>query len=266
MNDAGLADLTSLVDTCNSLPGEDRSESLMRVLPELGATYQGAASSVAARFVQEAGACQNLAVDGFWQADPDPPASWRALIGVATARSLAQENASRLFIDFLAGGFTRRLTEVAFDTVAGGGQRAGMAYYQRVARPGCCAFCAMLASRGAQYCSERQALYAGSGPEGTESKLTGRFRNDGRPILKPGADGRGDGMRASRRAGEKFHDKCQCIAVPLAEGNQVELDHAAQSHFEIYQHARDQAEEAGVMTAQQKQKMILNLMRTSMGT
>lgn len=58
--------------------------------------------------------------------------------------------------------------------------------FVRVARPGACPFCLMLASRGAVYASEESATTVG----------TGR-------------------VRGTRQAGQSFHDNCRCFPSPV---------------------------------------------------
>lgn len=63
------------------------------------------------------------------------------------------------------------------------------AVWARVAQPGCCAFCALMATRGAAYGSATSA-----------TTVVGRGRA-GRP-------------RGTRELGDKYHDACRCVAVP----------------------------------------------------
>ena len=60
--------------------------------------------------------------------------------------------------------------------------------YRRVARPGACDFCTMLAGRGAVYKTERNA-----------TQVAGRR---GRP-------------RGPQRVGRSYHDSCRCIPEPI---------------------------------------------------
>ena len=66
--------------------------------------------------------------------------------------------------------------------------------WARVTRPKACAFCLMLASRGAVYHSDESA-----------SRVTG------------GARGR---TRGTQLKGDAYHDDCRCFAVPVFDGDQ----------------------------------------------
>ena len=64
--------------------------------------------------------------------------------------------------------------------------------YARKPEPGSCAFCLMLASRGAVYASKQHAQSVGA----------------------PGVV-----LRGNKRQGDRYHDNCRCVAVEVSEGD-----------------------------------------------
>lgn len=86
--------------------------------------------------------------------------------------------------------------------------------FARHASANACAFCALLATRGAVYRSETSALrVVGRGTEIKPSRPGERKR--GRPA-------KGIRARGERPLGSKYHDHCHCTAVPVFEGNELE--------------------------------------------
>ena len=83
----------------------------------------------------------------------------------------------------LALGGARKMTLRTID-----GQ-AVIVGYRRVARPGACDFCSMLAGRGAVYKSRQRAAFVGQ---------SGR-------------------VRGTRQIGASYHDNCSCVVEPLYE-------------------------------------------------
>lgn len=76
--------------------------------------------------------------------------------------------------------------------------------YARYARPDACAFCRILASRGAVYGSKAAALYVGA-------STVRKHYSDGKSRGYRIKAGR---VRGAQAAGEKFHDHCRCVAAP----------------------------------------------------
>jgi hypothetical protein len=86
----------------------------------------------------------------------------------------------------------------------------------------------MLASRGADYDSEKSAL-----------RVVGRGVPVEQTKGKRGGQGKGIKPRGSRSAGQEFHDHCKCRAVQVYEGNAVEMRDDADKYFDSYGTARD---------------------------
>ena len=86
--------------------------------------------------------------------------------------------------------------------------------YQRVPRVNCCAFCGMLATRGAVYTSAGSAgSVVGAGvpvtPDGEKRKR--------------GGQGKGIKPRGSRRLGEDYHDNCYCTVTAVKDGEPLDV-------------------------------------------
>lgn len=128
-----------------------------------------------------------------------------------TANALYGANPdSNLALSRLSGGLTRILLDIDRDTIAGNSfLDPSDVRYARHASANACAFCALLATRGAEYATEEAALrIVGRGTD--LSTNVGRRR---------GRRAQGIRARGSRQLGEKYHDDCRCAAVPVF-GNQ----------------------------------------------
>lgn len=137
-----------------------------------------------------------------------------------------------------SGGLQRNLFDRQRDTTmelaAADGSR-----YQRVAMPGCCAFCAMLASRGMVYASQEAA-----------EKVVGRgvpiaqnyyIDENGREQRRRGGRAGGIKARGTRPLGEDYHDACRCKGVAVHGGNVQELTAQAATWFDIYSQGMEKA-------------------------
>lgn len=89
----------------------------------------------------------------------------------------------------MAGATQRFVTTAARDTITENAEREDVRW-ARHARRDACAFCRLLATRGPQYQSKKSARFVG----------TGR-------------------VRGPRKAGEKYHDDCECEPVPVRAGD-----------------------------------------------
>jgi hypothetical protein len=236
---------------------------LFEAFPELFNQYAAASSAVSATFYEEVRGLSGI--KGSFEAqtlDSVETSRWNSLIGAGTAPSMLEQAGNMLLYTFLSGGITQILTEMAADTIVGNAaiDPAPMGY-QRVPKPGCCAFCGMLASRGASgttnYSSEEAAF-----------RVVGRGVPVEKTRGKRGGQGKGIGPRGSRKIGEKFHDHCKCRAVPVSKGNYVQMQEDAERYLESYAEARESV--SGVRKADgyqgfgdqaTSQKMILAEMR-----
>ena len=211
-----LAELNALVGGVSDLPKATQVEALMDMMPELGNRYGIASSEVSAQFFDELNQLQEVKKP----IDPEsfvdmPPSYWQSLVGWGSAEG-------GLDWGKLSGGLTRRLSEMAADTMVGNAEMQGGLSAQRVPRIGCCAFCSMLASRGAAYTSSSAGKVGGRGVPVERHKHAKGIR-----------------PRGSQRIGDDFHDNCRCRVVTVTKNNHAQLSKEADRHFELYEEARD---------------------------
>lgn len=233
---------------------------LLAGLPEILDPYAAAVGDVAATFYEQVREEAGVTVP--YTAQPV------GLPELSRVESLVRWGISPLFdaaatttaLLLLSGGVQRILLGQARDTIAGNGALDRVKVgYQRVPKPGCCAFCGMLASRGAVYDSEESA---------------GRVVGRGMPIPKVrqrGGQARGVRPRGARAIGELYHDFCGCKAVPVFNHDRVEMQADADKYFEAYAEARNKVRAARKAEGYQgfgdqatSQKMILAEMRQAL--
>lgn len=139
--------------------------------------------------------------------------------------------------------------------------------YQRLAMPGACAFCAMLASRGGVYRSAESATgVVGRGMPMTHTIIG--VTEHGHEIRKRGGQAKGIKPRGTREIGDSYHDHCKCIGVALHKDNEMVLDSAAAAHYAAYADALrkiQNADGATELSAAERTDRVLAEMRTSLG-
>lgn len=225
LSEESVVELDRLLREVEGLPPGVQQEALMDLLPELGDQYVGASSLVSAQFfaeLQEMQGIRNPIAPETLDSVPRP--RWHALAGWGTSGSVFERGGAALMYSLVSGGLTKILTEVASDTMIGNAElQGGNLSAQRVPRPGCCAWCGMLASRGAVYTAETAGKVVGRGVPVGQGK--GR-----------GTKGKGRGIKArgSRRMGEDYHDHCRCRVVILTDKNEAELQSTADKYYDAY--------------------------------
>lgn len=230
LSTAALVDLRALLSSVQGQAPEQQRAVIVEAFPEVFDPYAIATSQVTATFYEELRGMSD--VSGAFQAETLESVEagrWRALAGFGTAPAVFEQGGSLLAYSLLAGGLTSVLSEASADTVVGNASvdRAPVRF-QRVPSPGCCAFCGMLASRGAAYSSKAAA-----------SGVVGRGVDVSKTRGRRGGQARGVRSRGSRGIGQEFHDHCKCRAVPVFGDNSVELQSGATKYFESYADARD---------------------------
>ena len=230
LSTAALADLRALLSSLQDLSPERSKAILFEAFPEVFNPYAAASSAVSASFYEEvrdsAGVKGSFAAETLDTVESD---RWGALVGAGTQPRMLEQGASNLMFTFLSGGLTSILSTMAADTIYGNAQNDPVTTrFQRVPKPGCCGFCGMLASRGADYDSEESAL-----------RVVGRGVPVEKTKGKRGGQGKGIIPRGSRSVGQDFHDHCKCRAVQVYEGNAVEMQADADKYFDSYGTARD---------------------------
>lgn len=111
-------------------------------------------------------------------------------------------------LDLLAGSMQRALFNESRETIVENAEVEPGARWARHASANACEFCRMVATRGAVYASESAASRVG-GRGVDESTNIGRRR---------GGRARGIRARGNQSIGDKYHDHCHCIAVPVRPG------------------------------------------------
>ena len=230
LSTAALVDLRALLSSVEGLSPERQRAVIIEAFPELFDPYALATSQVTATFYEEIRAASGAA--GAYAAttlDSVEPGRWYALAGFGTAPAVFERGGAMLAYSLLSGGLTSILSEASADTVVGNASfDPAPVRYQRVPSPGCCAFCGMLASRGADYASKESAL-----------RVVGRGVEVSKTRGQRGGQGRGVRPRGSRKIGQDFHDHCKCRAVPVFGSNAVEMQAGAEKYFDSYADARD---------------------------
>lgn len=128
------------------------------------------------------------------------------------------ETVARTILAGVAGAGTRHAVGGMRETV-----RKTYTRVRRIAKSGCCGFCAMLATREYWIESGTDAATSAAGV------VVGR--NKGR-------------TRGNQRIGEKFHDHCKCEVVPISDGLQPDGYEDRLELFEdAYYEARERASE-----------------------
>lgn len=185
---------------------------LLEVVPELVNPYVGASSELAATFYEQMRAD---AVGGQFYAstvDDLSPGRIDSLVRYAVSPLFDQSLASSLSL--LAGGMQRIIANSARNTIQENVLRDPVRVgYARFPASGCCAFCALLAGRGAVYNSEASA-----------GGVVGRGVDASATAGKRGGQGRGVKTRGSREIGKDFHDFCKCSIAPVFAGDQHAID------------------------------------------
>lgn len=185
-------------------------------------------------------------------------------------------------LDRLKGTLQRATFGAARDTITFNADSEG-SKWARHASASACAFCAMMASRGAVYTSEKAA----AGVVGRRAEITladrraiaaGRMTREqayqareryasARAAAKAGKivgaekDRRTRGVRA---LGKKYHDHCHCVAVEVRPGQTYEPPDYVQKWDDAYTRASREAPKVGKYGALDP-KAILSLMRTDLG-
>lgn len=230
----GVRDITDLM---RSLAGEDPqavAAMLSEVLPAISDPYATAIGDLSTDFYLTDRAQQGV-TKPFAPPDPVIPDLQRVtnLARWGVAPLFAPEPDATAALSRLSGGVTGLLGNVQRETTLNLAQTdpSEGTRWQRMAMPGCCAFCALLASRGAAYRSKEAA-----------ERSVGR----GVPVEKTqhrrGGQGKGIRARGNGQLGVEYHANCRCVAVALHDEHQQELDAAAQEYFNAYWDAYEHAD------------------------
>lgn len=182
---------------------------LLTFLPELVTEYGDVSALLAADFYDMLRDAPPSAASfqAAYAAPVDPRAS-EGSVRWAVAPLFDQDEA--LFLSQILGSTQRLVSERGRGTIFGSAAadpiRTGVARIPRGTET--CAFCIMLASRGAVYQSEVSAeLVVGRGSNRTGYDLTGKRLS--------GGIGGGIKPRGNQALAEQFHDNCDCATVTI---------------------------------------------------
>lgn len=225
-------DLQSFLYEVRDLPIAEVRDLLIQVMPELVDPYLSASGELAATWYESLRA--DVASQPFYAT------STTSSVQTSQANAIARWGVAPLvdgdataMLTRIGGAVQRIIFDGARGVVEGNVVRDPVRVgYQRMARPGCCAFCGMLASRGAVY---RSAETAGS-VVGRGATRTG-FDAAGNRLA--GGIGQGVRARGAMSLGDNYHDHCYCVVMPVFVGSEMaELASADRDRWlEMYQQA-----------------------------
>lgn len=206
-----IADLVRELSDIADLPPARAAELVRSIMPLLLAEYGGQASQLAADYYDEWRFLALGVAATAYSAPviPDIPDDVvQESLGWALAplfNDLLDPNSTLSRIAGQAGRLIRnadRLTMLAAAADDPIGTR-----YARVAREDACAFCRLLASRGADYRSAESAKFVVGEIDPRDPWRTERLR----------------GQRGTQASGEQFHDNCRCDVVAVFPGRDLEV-------------------------------------------
>lgn len=210
------ADVAALLAAVSGESVADVRNALIDVLPELMAPYLTASGELAAVLFEDLRV--EAGVRGTFYAESAAPALTAARVD-GTARwavaPLADDALSATVQSRLAGSMMRAIMDSSRDTMQANGARQGTRF-QRMARPGACAFCGILASRP-PWMSYRSSESAG-GVVGRGSDRTGL---DAAGNRLSGGVGGGVHARGKANLGDAYHDDCRCVVMPIYGGTEM---------------------------------------------
>ncbi|WP_159844897.1 VG15 protein [Nocardia sp. CY41] len=208
LNRLAVVDINELWRELSGLESSEFRNILVQAFPELLEPYSVAAAELGAEWYAES------APDLPYQPQSFLPSSE----GLASSASWALAAHGEEALSRLGGAAQRSIWNANRDTIIGNSDREPGATWARVARPGACAFCAMLATRGAVYTSREAALkVVGRGKEMSLTdrriRAAGGDRRQGGQFAAGGTRTRGTGQ-----LGHKYHDHCSCQAKEVRPG------------------------------------------------
>lgn len=202
-------------------------DALLRTYPELMAPYLAGAAEVAAEWYTQLRAGSSLG-GSFVVRLPDGVPSEQLEAGLRYALSPLFQPERFIGSDILTmlAGFSQRMiADAGRDTIVSSVRAdSPRVFYMRVPQPGCCAFCGLMASRGAVYRSEESA-----------GAVVGRGVDPAETVGKRGGQGRGVKVRGLQSKGDRFHDFCRCVVAPGFPGEDDSfLAETAAKYSEMY--------------------------------
>lgn len=223
VNELAMRDLIPLVRTAQQMEPWAGREYLTDALAALVGTYGSDASALTAIWWDEIMADDTYVAETAEMPPVDQlrtEVAWGTTIP-ETSRDDVLSRMARLTQKHIFGAHRNTVQLNALNTKTG---------YARYAMPNACAFCRILASRGAVYGSQDAALYVGA-------SAMRKHYSDGRDRgyrLKKGR------VRGTQKAGDKYHDHCRCIVAPLTRNVDPNFPDYVDKFAEEYQQAVEQ--------------------------
>ena len=258
----GALAVTNLWNQYQNADPETRWEALQEAFPEVIDPFLAAAVVLSTEWYR------SLDPESTFPVQPVPTISKNALAANATW-ALTQANP----LPNLVGSVERQVFNASRGTIISNVEVEGVKY-ARYASANACSFCRILSTRGGVFVSERSATrVVGRGRD--LSMMERRMRAAGTPLpFRPRFDERGaeidpdavslggykrrgsksrgrfiaggsGQLRGSQKLGDKFHDNCHCVAVPVRFGQSYEPPDFAAGWEQDYFNAKDAAAEAG---------------------
>lgn len=207
-----LGEVNDLLAFLGDAPPATVRNSLIQLLPEVVSPYLTASGDLAATWYEDLRAAS---VGGSYYATSS------GAVNQARIDSLVRFGVKPLFgqgdstvLSLIGGGVQRLIAGAGRTTIENNAMqdrvRVGFA---RIPRPGCCAFCSLLAGRGAVYSSESAAggvVGRGVSAESTAGKRGGQGK---------GVKSRNKGSGARAIGSSDYHDFCRCVAAPVFTGD-----------------------------------------------
>ena len=164
-----------------------------------------------------------------WYEDSAPELAYRAFAAppaptdqIAASTRWALSASGEAALSRMIGTAQRAVFAASRDTVVGNSGAEPGSTWARHASGTACAFCRMMATRGDVYASEAAAVsVVGRGKEMSLSDR--RIRAAGGERRKSGQFAAGGvKTRGTQKMGDKYHDRCHCLAVEVRPGRSYE--------------------------------------------
>lgn len=197
------ADLNRLLRELDGLSPNVVRDTLLETMPELLVPYITAAGELSAVWYEDLRAAKVGGSFSAVTAGAVAPSRVDALVRWGVKPLYGQSDSTVLSL--LGGGMQKLIAGADRQTIRANAQKDVVSTsWSRVARPGACKFCRMLAGRGAVYRSESAA-----------GMVIGRGVDPSETAGKRGGRGAGVKARGSRGLNAPdFHDFCRCRAEP----------------------------------------------------
>ncbi|RLP74359.1 hypothetical protein D9V32_13505 [Mycetocola tolaasinivorans] len=228
-------DLRGFLYQVRDLPVAEVRDLLTEVIPDLAGPYLTSSGDLAATWYEDLR--QAVSARGTFHVQGQTVGVQRSQSNAVARWAVAPliDGDTDGVLSRLGGAVQRMIFDSARGVIEGNTRRDPVRVgFQRMARPGCCAFCGMLASRGAVYRTEGSA----GGVVGRGSTRTG-IDASGRRLA--GGVGGGIKARGSAELDHKYHDDCRCIVMPVFVGTELASIAAAEAEQfdQAYQDSRE---------------------------